>query len=189
MLNGPVGSRHGIPARDHAAARAKQQRAEQSSAAHLTCTQTVASKRSVPPHLRPLPRVRRGCCPRQPWRVRIARWAGSPRRDPHRAAPTEALSSRTKRVHVIPLHGPTRVSGVKRHGEPILYTAPPMHHVALDVHLCARFDARSPERAAVPTRVSPPDPGATRHGTPARHHAAARAQQSSSARSNRRCDI
>ena len=166
------------------AERTQQQRAVQSSARYLTCPQTVASKRTVPPHLSPWNlRRRRGCSPRQPWRDRLARWAGSPRR---RAAPTEAPSSRTERAHSSTLHGPTcthACQALESHADPILYTAPPVHHAALDATLCTcsswcvRCDTRCQHRAAVPPRVSPPDPGAARHSTPARHHAAARAQK------------
>jgi len=103
----PGAARHSTPARDHAAARAQQQCAEQLPAQSLTYPQTVASTRSVPPHLCPCSlRIRRCRCPRQPWCACVARWAGSPRREPHRAAPTEAPSSRTERAHSRALHGP-----------------------------------------------------------------------------------
>jgi len=56
-------------------------------------------------------RIQRDCCPRPPWCVthsmRNACWASRPRRDPHRAASTEAPSSRTERARSIVLHGPT----------------------------------------------------------------------------------
>jgi len=123
-----------------------------------TCPQTVASKRSVPPHLRPCSlRIRRCRCPRPPWCVRIARWEGSPRREPHRAAPTEAPSSRTERGHLKRTVNSTIII---------------VHHVALDTTLCTcssscvRCDTRCQHRAAVLPRVSPPDPGAAKHGTP-----------------------
>jgi len=135
----------------------QQQRAEQSSAPYLTCTQTVASKRSASPHMSPWTlQVRRGRCPRQPWRGRIAHWAESPKRDPHRAAPNEAPSSRTERAHSCTgrrhsttLHGPTRTHACQASSRmPILSstqhprctTLLSMPHCA-HAHWCARCDS------------------------------------------------
>jgi len=117
---------------------------------YLTCPQTVASKRSVPPHHRnpSTLRIRRGRYPRPPWCVIVARWSGSQSQELHRAAPTEAPSSRTERAHSIALHSavqhaPTRVRRqVACRSYPL--HAHPVHHVAFDATLRTLLSPTSP---------------------------------------------
>ena len=100
-----------------------------------------------------------------------------------------------------------RVSGLKSYVDPILYTAPhreprgaprgalSMRHFShwYRRHPRCTYSSVCPLRLTAPgescCRVSPQDPGATKHGIPARDHAMWLLAHNRSARSNRRCDI
>jgi len=142
---------HDTPARHHARPRTHSRAAARGAIVDAISDMTPdgGQQHRVSPHLSPSTlRKRTGRCPRRPWSVHDARWEGSPRREEHRAAPTETSSSRNERGHPIPLHGPTytHVCQASSHMVILSSTQHPrcttsMTHCA-HTHWCVRCDSR-----------------------------------------------